>query len=60
MLRTLPADFWRLWFVGMVISTVRWLETVAVAITARANHGVLQFSSPNNPYTTPRRISISH
>jgi MFS family permease len=32
MLRTLPADFWRLWFVGMVISTVRWLETVAVAI----------------------------
>ena len=31
-MNALPADFWRLWFVGMVISTVRWLETVAVAI----------------------------
>jgi MFS family permease len=32
MLRALPGDFWRLWFVGMVVSTVRWLETVAVGI----------------------------
>ncbi|HEY8290769.1 MAG TPA: MFS transporter [Acetobacteraceae bacterium] len=25
-------DFWRLWFVGLVVFTVRWLETVAVAV----------------------------
>jgi MFS family permease len=25
-------DFWRLWFVGLVVFVVRWLETVAVAI----------------------------
>jgi MFS family permease len=39
MLRTLPGDFWRLWFVGMVISTVRWLETVAVAIVVYQQTG---------------------
>jgi MFS family permease len=39
MLRTLPADFWRLWFVGMVVSTVRWLETVAVAIVVYQQTG---------------------
>ena len=32
MLRALPGDFWRLWFVGTVTTTVRWLETVAVGI----------------------------
>lgn len=26
------ADFWRLWSVGLVIFTVRWLETIAVAV----------------------------
>jgi MFS family permease len=31
-LRVLPADFWRLWYVGAIVSTVRWLETVAVGI----------------------------
>jgi MFS family permease len=39
MLRTLPGDFWRLWFVGMVISTVRWLETVAVAVVVYQQTG---------------------
>src|SRR6478609_2143511 len=39
MLRTLPVDFWRLWFVGMVVSTVRWLETVAVAIVVYQQTG---------------------
>jgi MFS family permease len=27
-----PADFWRLWFVGLVLFGVRWLETLAVAV----------------------------
>jgi predicted MFS family arabinose efflux permease len=27
-----PADFWRLWMVGLVIFTVRWLETIVVAV----------------------------
>ena len=28
------ADFWRLWFVGLVVFTVRWVETVAVGVFA--------------------------
>jgi MFS family permease len=39
MLRTLPGDFWRLWFVGTVVSTVRWLETVAVGIVVYQQTG---------------------
>src|SRR4051794_31789392 len=39
MLRALPGDFWRLWFVGMVVSTVRWLETVAVGIVVYQQTG---------------------
>jgi MFS family permease len=25
-------DFWRLWYVGLIVATVRWIETVAVGI----------------------------
>jgi MFS family permease len=25
-------DFWRLWYVGLIVSTVRWVETVAVGV----------------------------
>lgn len=25
-------DFWRLWYVGLIVSTVRWLETIVVGI----------------------------
>ena len=25
-------DFWRLWYVGLVVATVRWVETVAVGV----------------------------
>ena len=39
LLRTIPADFWRLWFVGLVVFTVRWLETVAVAIVVYQHTG---------------------
>ena len=31
-LSTSPMDFWHLWYVGLVISTVRWLETVVMGI----------------------------
>jgi MFS family permease len=31
-LRAIPRDYWRLWYVGLVVFTVRWLETVAVGI----------------------------
>jgi hypothetical protein len=27
-----PADFWRLWSVGLISSIVRWLETVVVGV----------------------------
>jgi MFS family permease len=39
MLRALPGDFWRLWFVGAVLTTVRWLETVAVGIVVYQQTG---------------------
>ena len=32
MLRASGPDFWRLWYVGLVVFTVRWLETVAVGV----------------------------
>ncbi len=25
-------DFWRLWYVGLIVSTVRWLETIVVGV----------------------------
>ncbi|MBR0871458.1 MFS transporter [Bradyrhizobium tropiciagri] len=25
-------DFWRLWYVGLIVATVRWIETVAVGV----------------------------
>ncbi|SKA30208.1 Predicted arabinose efflux permease, MFS family [Enhydrobacter aerosaccus] len=31
-LRALSADFWRLWYVGLVVFTVRWLETVVIGV----------------------------
>lgn len=27
-------DFWRLWYAGLVVFVVRWLETLAVAVLA--------------------------
>jgi len=32
MLATIPTDYWRLWYVGMIVSTVRWLETVVMGV----------------------------
>jgi MFS family permease len=32
-------DFWRLWFVGLVVFTVRWLETVAVGVVVYQRTG---------------------
>jgi hypothetical protein len=38
-LRTIPTDYWRLWYVGMVVSTVRWLETVAMGVVVYQQTG---------------------
>jgi len=38
-LRTSPMDFWRLWYVGFVVATVRWLETVAMGIVVYQQTG---------------------
>ncbi|MEA2792143.1 MAG: hypothetical protein QOG73_4549 [Acetobacteraceae bacterium] len=32
MIEASAPDFWRLWYVGLIVATVRWLETVAVGI----------------------------
>jgi MFS family permease len=32
MIETSTLDFWRLWYVGLIVATVRWLETVAVGV----------------------------
>jgi hypothetical protein len=34
-----PMDFWRLWYVGLVVSTVRWLETVVMGIVVYQQTG---------------------
>ena len=39
MLRAIPMDYWRLWYVGMTVTTVRWLETVAMGIVVYAQTG---------------------
>jgi MFS family permease len=39
LLRTIPADYWRLWYVGMIVSTVRWLETVAMGVVVYQQTG---------------------
>ncbi|MGE0768140.1 MAG: hypothetical protein AB7L90_16910 [Hyphomicrobiaceae bacterium] len=32
-------DFWRLWLVGAVLATVRWLETIVVAVFVYSETG---------------------
>ena len=32
MIKASAPDFWRLWYVGLIVATVRWLETIAVGI----------------------------
>ena len=39
MLRAIPADFWRLWYVGLIASTVRWVETVVVGVVVYEKTG---------------------
>ena len=39
MIRASAPDFWRLWFVGLVVFTVRWLETVAVGVVVYQRTG---------------------
>ncbi len=39
LLRAIPADFWRLWYVGMIASTVRWVETVVVGVVVYEKTG---------------------
>ncbi len=38
-LAAIPADYWRLWYVGMIVTTVRWLETVAMGVVVYAETG---------------------
>ena len=39
MIRASVPDFWRLWSVGLVVFTVRWLETVAVGVVVYQRTG---------------------
>ena len=39
MIRASQPDFWRLWLVGLVVFTVRWLETVAVGVVVYQRTG---------------------
>jgi MFS family permease len=39
MIRESAPDFWRLWLVGLVVFTVRWLETVAVGVVVYQRTG---------------------
>ena len=46
LLRTIPADYWRLWYVGMIVSTVRWLETVVDGRSPSISRPARPSSSP--------------
>ena len=39
MLHATAPDFWRLWGVGLIVFTVRWLETVAVGVVVYQRTG---------------------
>jgi MFS family permease len=39
MLRSLPADFWRLWSVGLIVTTMRWMETVVMGVVVYKETG---------------------
>src|ERR1700676_2312500 len=39
MIRESVPDFWRLWFIGLVVFTVRWLETVAIGVVVYQRTG---------------------
>lgn len=39
LLRSVPADYWRLWYIGMTVSTVRWLETVVMGVVVYQQTG---------------------
>ncbi len=39
MRQSFPADFWRLWSVGLITSVVRWLETVVVGVVVYRETG---------------------
>jgi MFS family permease len=39
MIRASEPDFWRLWSVGLVVFTVRWLETVAIGVVVYQRSG---------------------
>ncbi len=39
LLRSIPTDYWRLWYAGMIVSTVRWLETVVMGIVVYQQTG---------------------
>ena len=32
MIEASAPDFWRLWYVGLIVATVRWIETIAVGV----------------------------
>ena len=32
MIEASAPDFWRLWYVGLIVATVRWVETIAVGV----------------------------
>jgi MFS family permease len=38
-LRSIPADYWRLWYVGLVATTVRWLDTVVMGVVVYQQTG---------------------
>ncbi|HTR84910.1 MAG TPA: MFS transporter [Reyranella sp.] len=37
--RAIPVDYWRLWYVSLIASTVRWLETVAMGVVVYQKTG---------------------
>jgi MFS family permease len=50
MIRASAPDFWRLWYVGLIVFTVRWLETVAIAVVV--------YQRTNSPFLVAMMIML--
>ena len=51
MIKASAPDFWRLWYVGLIVATVRWLETIAVGVVVyqRTDFGVSGLDDDHAP-----------
>jgi hypothetical protein len=45
MIKESAPDFWRLWYIGLIVATVRWVETVLRSEFSFTNAPIRRFRS---------------